>query len=339
MEPTYNCISLFDGISATYLGLQRAGIKIDKYFSSEIEPNALKVQKHHHGNSPNFIQLGDVRNVQGSQFPTNYDIVFSFGFPCLDLSIIKKNREGLTGPQSSLFYEALRILKELKRHLEGTGKQIYFIAENVASMTSSDKQAILEHLQEVYPETYVINIDSKLVSASRRNRLYFTNIPGIEQPEDLGIKLSEIIENGFVDRDKSRAVLSSNVTLYKSGLKRHLTMGVGTVIYCSESFSKKSTEDKLAIYPKLLEASGYEGKPNKESLELDFPNGVYRLPSIKEYCRLMTFPDNYLDIPQVSTTAKVKLLGLSMTVGVMQHILNFIPSELQQNTNHKLNQS
>lgn len=325
MEPTYNCISLFDGISATYLALQRAGIKINKYFSAEIEPNALKVQNFHYGNNPNFIQCGDVRNIRGTDFPTDSDIIFSFGFPCLDLAICKKNREGLHGPESSLFFEALRILKELKAHLEGSGKRIHFIAENVASMSSEDKEEILKHLKEVYSETYVINIDSKLVSASRRNRLYFSNIPGIEQPEDSGIKFSDIIENGYVDRDKSRAILSSNVTLYKSGLKRHLTMGFGTVIYKSQTFSLLSKEDKLGIYEAQLERSGYNGKPNKENSPLDFVNGVYRLPTTTEYCRLMTYPDNYLDVPKLSKTAKTKLLGLSMTVDVMKHIMSYLP--------------
>lgn len=324
MQPTYTAISLFDGISATYIALQRAGVKIDKYFSSEIEPNALKVQNHHYGN-PNFIQIGDVRNVKGTDFSIENDIILTFGFPCLDLSVIKKNREGLSGPESSLFFEALRILKELKAHLEGTGKRIYFIAENVASMSERDREEILKHLQEVYPESYVINIDSKLVSASRRNRLYFTNIPGIQQPEDLGIKLSDVIENGYVDRDKSSAVLSSNVTLFKSGLERHLKKGFGTVIYRSQAYSEFTPADKLAIYPKLLADSGYDGKPNKLNSQLDYVNGVYRLPTTTEYCRLMTFPDSYLDIPKLSKTAKVKLLGLSMTVDTMKHLFTYLP--------------
>lgn len=325
MQPTYTAISLFDGISATYLALQRAGIKIDKYYSSEIEPKALKVQKHHYGDNSKFIQIGDVRNVKGNDFSIENDVILTFGFPCLDLSVIKKNREGLNGPESSLFFEALRILKELKAHLGGTGKKVHFIAENVASMTTSDKEAILKYLQEVYPETYVINIDSKLVSASRRNRLYFTNIPGIEQPVDLGVKLSDVIENGYVSQEKSNAVLSSNVTLYKSGLERHLTKGLGTVIYRSKLYSELSTEDKLGIYLKLLEDSGYNGKPNKELSELSFPNGVYRLPTSSEYCKLLTFPSNYLDVPNLSKTAKVSLLGLSMTVDVMKHLLTNLP--------------
>lgn len=329
MEPTtYNCISLFDGISATFLALERLqgqGVKINQYYSSEIEPNALKVQNHHCGQNPNFIPIGDVINVHGNQFPTEHDIIFTFGFPCLDLSSIKKNREGLHGPQSNLFFEALRILKELKALLECTGKRIHFVAENVSSMKSTDKKEILKHLQEVFPDTYVVNIDSALVSASHRRRLYFTNIAGLEQPQDLGIKLSDIIENGFVNQEKSNAILSSNVTLFTSGLERHLKMGIGTIIYKSELFSKLSNEDKLGIYPMQLSRSGYNGKPDKNRSELDFPNGVYRLPTIKEYCRLLTFPDDYLDVPNVSVTSKVKLIGLSMTVDMMKHILSYLP--------------
>ena len=108
-----NVLSLFDGISCAKLALEKAGIKINKYYSSEIDKSALKIQNHHYGNDPNFIQLGDVRNVDGFELADEIDLVV-FGSPCTNLSSINPvDRRGLEGTESKLFYEALRILKTI----------------------------------------------------------------------------------------------------------------------------------------------------------------------------------------------------------------------------------
>jgi site-specific DNA-cytosine methylase len=330
MEPTktYNAISLFDGISAFYEAIKRSPqLRIDKYFSAEIESNALLVQNHHHKNNENFVQIGDVNNIKGTDFPTDKDVIFCAGFPCLSTSSIKKGREGLHGPHSNLFFQGTRILKELKKEMDKSGKKIHFIIENVASMTNKDRDEILSNLQAIYPETYLTSIDSALVSSCHRRRYYFSNIIGIQQPKDLGIMLQDVIESGFADKNKSNVILSSNVTTYKSGLKRYLDMGLGTILFKTREIAELSKEDKLSLYPKFLEASNYDGKPNKKYSSLDYKNGFYRLPTIKEYCRFLTYDDQYLDInePKLSETSKVKLIGLSMTVDVIKHLLAFLP--------------
>src|SRR4051812_38451857 len=112
-ENGINVLSLFDGISCAYLALERAGIKINKYYSSEIEKSALAVQHHHYSGNTNFIQLGDVRNIDGMALSDEIDLVI-FGSPCTQLSAVNsKDRSGLEGEESKLFFEALRILKEI----------------------------------------------------------------------------------------------------------------------------------------------------------------------------------------------------------------------------------
>ncbi|MBN9294992.1 MAG: DNA cytosine methyltransferase [Flavobacteriia bacterium] len=340
MEPAttrqLTIVSLFDGIGNSYIASQRANLNTKNYFSCEIEKNAIKVVDHHYSNDQKFKKIGNVRNVRGTDFPDDgTDILVIYSFPCLDLSAIKKNRQGLSGPESSLFFESLRILKELKEmdRLSGSSRKIYHLGENVSSMRNEDRRRIISNLRGIFPDTYSIDIDSQLVSASHRRRAYFTNIQGVQQPEQLGIKLSDIIENGYVDREKSRVILTSNITMYKSSLPRHYNFGIGTVIFKDKEFSERPVEEKLALFPMMLEQSGYKGKPNKNNSPLDFPNSVFRLPTVSEYCKLMTLPPTYLDIDGISTTSKVSLIGLSITVDVVKHIMSYLPEELKVNEN------
>jgi DNA (cytosine-5)-methyltransferase 3A len=184
-------LSLFDGISGGRVALERANIPIEKYYASEIKDTALKVSK---DNYKDIIQLGDVRTIRTAELP-KIDLLM-FGSPCQDLSNAMKNRKGLTGEKSSLFFEALRILREVK--------PTYFLMENVASMKKEDKDIISKELG-VEP----ILINSKLVSAQLRKRLYWTNIPNVNLPEDKGIELQSILTSGKTNRKKSRAILES----------------------------------------------------------------------------------------------------------------------------------
>src|SRR6187431_722846 len=106
-----NVLSLFDGISCAKLALEKAGIKINKYYSSEICPHALAIQNYHYSGDTNFIQLGDVRNIDATEFWDEIDLII-FGSPCTNLSSINPvDRRGLEGKESKLFYEALRIIE------------------------------------------------------------------------------------------------------------------------------------------------------------------------------------------------------------------------------------
>lgn len=180
-----NVLSLFDGISCGQLALLRAGIEYDNYYASEIEPNAIKITQ---ANFPKTIQLGDVKNLDFSKFE-NVDLLIG-GSPCQDLSIAKENRKGLNGERSGLFFRFVDALKQARPK--------YFLLENVASMPKEEKDTITEILG-VEP----ILINSALLSAQNRKRLYWTNIKNIAQPEDSQIFLKDIVETGETSDDKA----------------------------------------------------------------------------------------------------------------------------------------
>ena len=311
-----NVLSLFDGISCAKLALEKAGIKINKYYSSEICPHALAIQNHHYSGDTNYIQLGDVCKIDGLSFPDEIDLVVQ-GPPCTQLtSVNSKDRSGLEGPDSRLFYESLRILKELKsnRHLN---KKLYFLMENVWSMNKKDKEEITKELTSIFKDTQLVMINSSDVAPANRRRLYWTNIPNVGVPEPKEIKYKDIVVNGYVDREKANVLLGSNITL-TNGIFRYYKMNIGNLIYKDREFAELSTEEKLLAYPFILHKSGYMGKPRSGFGEHDFPNGCYRLPSVLESERLMTIPDGYVsDEPSVSKTNKLKAIGLAMTVDVI----------------------
>lgn len=130
-----NVLSLFDGMSCGQQALERAGFKVDNYFASEIKPHAIKVTQH---NYPNTIQLGDVTKINAKDLP-KIDLLIG-GSPCQDFSSANKEKKGLEGIKSGLFYEYLRLLKETNPK--------YFLLENVAMDDKS--YSIISHLLEFF---------------------------------------------------------------------------------------------------------------------------------------------------------------------------------------------
>ena len=311
-----NVLSLFDGISCAKLALEKAGIKINKYYSSEICPHALAIQNHHYSGDTNHIQLGDVCKIDGIELREEIDLII-FGSPCTQLSSVNsKDRNGLEGNESKLFYEALRILKDIYLFAP-LSKKIYFFMENVWSMNKKDKDEITKELTSIFDDTKLVMINSADVAPANRRRLYWTNIPNIGVPEPIEVKYQDIVVNGHVDREKANVLLGSNITL-TNGIFRYYKMNIGNLIYKDKEFAESSTEQKLLAYPFILHKSGYEGKSRSGFGEYDFPNGCYRLPSVLECERLMTIPDGYVsDVPSVSKTNKLKAIGLAMTVDVI----------------------
>jgi DNA-cytosine methyltransferase len=184
-----NVLSLFDGISCGKLALERAKIKVTNYYASEIDKYAIKVSKANHSG---IIYIGDVRNVTWFGLPP-IDLLLA-GSPCQGFSFAGKGLN-FEDERSKLFFDFVRILKEIKPK--------YFLLENVL-MKKEHENIITEHLG-VKP--FMIN--SSLLSAQSRKRNYWTNIPNITQPKDKKIMLKDIIEDGFVDRDKSLCITSS----------------------------------------------------------------------------------------------------------------------------------
>ena len=206
-----NILSLFDWISCGRLALERAWIQVDKYFASEVDKYAIQIAKK---NYPDTIHIGSVTDVTyyndellmwDKEWDNSRDIDFLWPIdmiiwwsPCQDLSIAKKDWKWLQWEKSWLFFEYVRLLKEVKPK--------YFLLENVASMKKADKEEITRVLTEVYPDVQCYLINSALVSAQNRNRLYWTNIQWVEQPEDKGIVLRDILEKSVgekyvIDRD------------------------------------------------------------------------------------------------------------------------------------------
>lgn len=188
---TLTVFSAFDGAGIGLLSLKRAGIPVEKYYASEVDKYAIQVAKKNH---PEIIHVGDVKQCYARNFP-KIDLLIG-GSPCQDLSIAKANREGLKGARSGLFWHFVRLLRTMKPR--------YFLLENVASMSKEDNAKITE-IMGVEP----ILINSALVSAQQRKRMYWTNIPGVKQPEDKGMLLKDVLENGVAMDLKSRAIISS----------------------------------------------------------------------------------------------------------------------------------
>lgn len=176
-----NVVSLCDGLSVGQIALRAAGIEYGYYVAYEIDKYAMKVT---HNNFPATIQMGDIRGCKISKFPFTVDLVLS-GTPCTDFSGAGKLAE-FGGANGQLFFEFCRVLKEAKEY----NPNVKFLFENVASMRRHVRDVITTMLG-VEP----ILINSSKVCAQNRNRLYWTNIEGIEQPEDRGIILQDILED------------------------------------------------------------------------------------------------------------------------------------------------
>lgn len=323
-EKGLTVLSLFDGVSCGYLALKKAGIKVNKYYSSEIDKSALKIQNYHYSGDTKFIQLGDVCNIDATgNLSDEVDLVI-FGSPCTNLTSINPvDRRGLEGSESKLFYEALRILKEIYV-LQPTNKKLYFMMENVASMKNLDRDIITKELRVIDENTKLFKLDSAALASGHRRRYYWSNLPNIELPQPNNTKYEDVLVNGYVDRDKANVLLSGNVTL-TNGIHRHYKMNIGNIIFKDKTFAELPKEQKLLQYPSILNESGYIGKSRSANDEYAFPNGCYRLPSVLESERLMTIPDGHLgNVPNVSKSDKLKAIGLSFTVDVVAHILGHL---------------
>lgn len=174
-------LSLFDGISCGQVALQRAGIKVDEYYASEIDKYAIQITQK---NFPNTIQLGDVTKWKEWDIDwKNIDLLFA-GFPCQSWSVAGK-QGGDKDPRGQLMYDML----DIKKHIEKENPNLIFLFENVKM--KKEFQSYIDNLIGVEP----ILINSSLLSAQNRLRNYWTNIPNVTQPEDKGILLKDILED------------------------------------------------------------------------------------------------------------------------------------------------
>jgi DNA-cytosine methyltransferase len=267
-----NVLSLFDGMSCGQIALERLGIKVNNYYASEIDKYAMKVTKE---NYPDTEHVGSVVDVKGEDLP-KIDLLFG-GSPCQSFSRLGDG-SGFDG-SSKLFFEYVRLLKETKPK--------YFLLENVVMKKEWIK--VITDIMGVEP----IAINSKLLSAQNRPRLYWTNIPNVTQPEDLGLTVSSVLD---ID-DKFSSEYPNYLDLTFSGKKR------------------KDMVKNYKTKASCLTASMYKGQIS--SFCKNDEDNVYKYtPNDCEI--LQTVPLNYTDC--VSNTQRYKMLGNGWTVDVIAHI-------------------
>lgn len=314
-----NILSLFDGMSGLQIALNNLGVNYDNYFASEIDKYAIQVTLK---NYPKTMQLGDIKTLNVSNLPL-IDLI-SFGSPCQDLSVAKQNRQGLEGERSGLFYEALRILNELKPK--------YFIVENVASMPKEAKNEITRCLFGIEP----VLINSSLLTAQNRKRLYWVgklNNEGfyekiiIEQPEDKKILLKDILESGLSYQDKSYTLTASyNGAIFWNTLaKKQRTMILEPIRI--GHYNKGGQGDRIYSVDgkSVCLQSNSGGKGAKTGLyKIDLPNGEYLVRKLtpSECEKLQGVNIGYTDC--VSNTQRYKMIGNGFTVPIIEHILKKI---------------
>ena len=324
-------LSLFDGISGAQQALYTLGIIPEVYFASEINPYAIGITQK---NFPFTIQLGDVKGITKDKVGEIF--LLAGGSPCTSFSCCARQKEsGLEKGESMLFWEYLRILKEVKPK--------YFLLENVNSMKKIDKDKITE-LMEVSP----IIINSDLLTAQHRSRMYWTNIPNIKQPEDKGILLKDIIDYGYTEKDKSYCITA---TYNRACIPDYIEHKQRQLIFrdkeaCCLTYGR-SEEGKKAR-KEFREQSGYDGGPrdakyrewveknDNKSITITSsppkikikPDGLVRKLTPEECEKLQGFPFLFtkfgIDNKIISDNQRYKALGNSFTVPVIAHILKNI---------------
>lgn len=280
-----NVLSLFDGMSCGQIALVNSGIEYDNYYASEIEEPSIKVTQH---NFPNTIQIGDVTKTKGSDLP-KIDLLFG-GSPCQSFSNAGKG-EGFDG-KSGLFWEFVRLLNETKPK--------YFLLENVKM--KKEWQKIITDELKVEP----IKINSNLVSAQNRERLYWTNIPNITQPDNKNIFIEDILDDSF---DEKYWLPEKNSIL----LRRKVDLTNAPDLCCIDVYNKKFKTDKKS--PTLT-------LPHHNSLRF-YQNSRLRKLTPSECERLQTVPVGYTNIG-ISDIHRYSMLGNGWTVDVISHIFNNI---------------
>jgi DNA (cytosine-5)-methyltransferase 3A len=283
-------LSLFDGISCGAVALNRAKIPIDKYISYEINKDAIKVSKYHY---PMIEQCGNVIDADFTKYK-GFDLLIG-GSPCQNMSTLG-NRKGLKGEKSSLFYEYYRALQE--------SNPTYFLLENNANMPNEDKEEITK-LLGVEP----IMINSSLVSAQNRKRLYWTNIPNVEQPIDLNIKLDDVI------------LSTHKVIKLVPFVEKKIELLKNKYGYIPNKFNPYNLSEIKDKCPCLTA----EGNSQTKSSSVIMHNGTcFTMLESGDWERIQTLPIGYTEC-LLSEGSQKTVIGNGWTVDVIAHILRNIP--------------
>ena len=307
-------LSLCDGISCGQMALEKLGIEVEKYYASEIKKEAINATRI---NFPSTIHIGDVNKIsysngvlhtENGDFEETFDLVI-FGSPCQSFSRAMKpeRRVGLEDKErSGLFLECNRILKEVN--------PTYFLMENVI-MKKEDMDLISE-MMGVRP----IRINSKLITAQMRDRLYWTNIPIVRELKEKYVTVNDILNDGYYPFDKARCLMKNDSHGYYNGcnwtsIKRfhrwHNT-AFGTIIF----HSKEQYEKALEEHNKIL-----NGRKPMASLFDDYIGNTFdcmRYLWKEERARLQTIPEKYVQC--MSEKDAADLIGDGWTVDVIAYL-------------------
>ena len=298
-------LSLFDGMSANQQALKELGITVTRYYASEICPYAMLITSK---NFPDTIQLGNVQGVEIEHLALVPDLIVA-GSPCQDLSFAGKGK-GLAGERSGLFFEAIRIIKEAK----AINPNVKVLIENV-KMKQEHMDTMSDALSEALGERVTPQLlNSRLVSAQNRQRLYWYNWETIEEPEDRGLVLKDILEPNLESYGDMEEIFDKEFKLSKDGLCH-----IGNA-KLSGNQSIKRVYHKEGKAPTLTTMGGGHREPKVYTGDMKF-----RKLTVRECERLQTFPDGYCD--GVSNTQAYKMLGNSFTVEMVKCILSPIIEE------------
>ena len=286
-----NVLSLFNGISAMHLALDRAEVNYNNVYYAEIDKLANKVTEHHF---PSDVALGDVTKWREWNIDWSSIGLVGAGFPCQAWSVAGKQL-GDKDERGMLFWTTLEIISHVLKH----NPNAKFIMENV-KMKKDFEEYITHHTTQAlgYVEKTLIN--SALVSAQNRNRYYWTNFEVI-QPDGCNLILRDVIQENPCDSlfltEKAYAYMNKEGNGWTaSGVTR-----------------MQHNDNKLDGKAKTLTANMYKGVPYGVVSELG------RRLSVIECEILQTFPKNWTS--KISNTQRYKCVGNAWTVDVIAHIL------------------
>ncbi len=284
-----NVVSLFNGMGTLRQAFSNMGIVVDKYYSSEIKPYAIKLQQYHF---PDVIQVGDINGWREWDIDWSSVDFIGSGSPCQDLSSAGK-RAGLSGSKSSLFWVFIDILN----HCRSLNPNVKFLQENVGSANRGDV-GLMSRALGVYP----VRLNSSVLTAQMRDRYYWSNIrvkkdlfdlvTDIPEPKDRGILLKDVLTSGYVKEDKHKTLMHR--MYYSFGYKDML---------CDKAQRYIITREKYGV-------------------TIIYEDGYLRLANKVELCKLQGFTDSYCDI--LTTKQAGSLLGDGWTLPIIEHILSFM---------------
>lgn len=288
-------LSLFDGMSCGRIALERNNQKVSKYYASEIDKYAIAVSQY---NYPDTIQLGDINNWRDWDIDwASIDLVLA-GSPCQGFSFSGKGL-AFDDPRSKLFF----VFVDTLNHVKSLNQNVTFLLENV-QMKREWQDIITE-----YTGTEPILINSSLVSAQSRKRLYWTNIPNVSQPLDRKIGWGSIreygVDNNFYYTENGLAWIS------KHSIRKNKPLRVW------------KNNEKC----QMIEASHFKNYSSQRFFGIQDESGLRYITPL-ECERAQTLPDNYTKYGclenktmEISNTQRYKMTGNGWTVDVICHIL------------------